>query len=113
MMSSHAMSILMIDTHTHLQADLVGFREENVLQVSAFYRADVQINYLAELVSDSSVPVKESVVQMLGEFMTEMGDRYDHQTRYVASAARLRAKPNCIYRRGSTRQRKTCCVAGL
>jgi hypothetical protein len=68
-------------SHTHLQADLVGFREENVLQVSAFYRADVQINYLAELVSDSSVLVKERVVQMLGEFMTEMGDRYDHQTR--------------------------------
>lgn len=63
-------------------ADLVGFREENVLQVAAFYRADVQINYLAELITDNSVPVKESVVTMLGQFMTEMGDRYDHQTRY-------------------------------
>lgn len=72
---------LKIDTYTHPQADLVGFREENVLQVSAFYKADVQVNYLAEIVSDSSVPVKESVVQMLGEFMTQMGDRYDHQTR--------------------------------
>lgn len=60
---------------------MVGFREENVLQVSSYYRADVQINYLAELVTDSSVKVKESVVEMLRELMTVMGDRYDHQTR--------------------------------
>lgn len=60
---------------------MVGFREENVLQVSSYYRADVQINYLAELVNDSSVKVKESVVEMLRELMTVMGDRYDHQTR--------------------------------
>ena len=65
------------------QADLVGFREENVLQVSSYYRADVQVNYLAELVTDSSVRVKESVVELLREFMTVMGDRYDHQTRYI------------------------------
>ena len=65
-----------------MQADMVGFREENVLQVSSYYRADVQINYLAELVTDSSVKVKESVVEMLRELMTVMGDRYDHQTRY-------------------------------
>lgn len=66
-----------------MQADLVGFREENVLQVSSYYRADVQVNYLAELVTDSSVRLKESVVELLRELMTVMGDRYDHQTRYV------------------------------
>ena len=65
------------------QADLVGFREENVLQVSSYYRADVQVNYLAELVTDSSVRVKESVVELFRELMTVMGDRYDHQTRYI------------------------------
>lgn len=67
-----------------IKADLVGFREENVLQVSAFYKADVQINYLAELVRDNSVAVKESLVCLLGELMTEIGDRYDHQTRCAA-----------------------------
>jgi hypothetical protein len=61
----------------------VGFREENVLQVAAFYKADVQINYLAELMGDNSVVVRENVVHMLREFMTEMGDRYDHQTRLL------------------------------
>lgn len=29
--------------------DLVGFREDNVLPVAAFYRPDVSINYLAEV----------------------------------------------------------------
>ena len=49
--------------------------------MSAFYKSDVQINYLAELVRDNSAAVKECLVHMLGELMTEMGDRYDHQTR--------------------------------
>jgi signal transduction histidine kinase len=51
--------------------------------VAAFYTADVQINYLAELVTDKSVQVKEKVTLMLKEFLTEMGDRYDHQTRLL------------------------------
>ena len=64
-------------------ADLVGFREENVLPIAAFYKAEVQVNYLAELITDTSAAVKEGVVRMLGEFMTEMGDRYDHQQRLL------------------------------
>jgi hypothetical protein len=63
--------------------DLVGFREENVLPIAAFYTADVQINYLAELMTDRSVQVREKVVLMLKEFLTELGDRYDHQTRLL------------------------------
>ena len=66
---------------TEAMVDLVGFREENVLPIAAFYKSEVQINYLAELITDNSVPVKEAVVKMFGEFMTEMGDRYDHQVR--------------------------------
>jgi hypothetical protein len=63
--------------------DLVGFREDNVLQVAAFYKVDVQINYLAELAGDSSVSVREEVAKMLTMFLTELGDRYDHQTRLL------------------------------
>lgn len=29
--------------------DLVGFREDNVLPVAAFYRPEVSINYLAQV----------------------------------------------------------------
>jgi len=63
--------------------DLVGFREDNVLNVAAFYKSDVQINYLAELVQDKSVQVREKLVEMLIVLLTEIGDRYDHQTRLL------------------------------
>jgi len=68
---------------TDAMTDLVGFREENVLQVSAFYKADVRINYLAELGTDKSPLVRKALVDMLTTFMTEIGDRYDHQTRLL------------------------------
>lgn len=64
-------------------ADLVGFREENVLQIVAFYKPDVQFNYLAELVTDKSTTVREKLVDLLFSLLTEIGDRYDHQTRLL------------------------------
>ena len=45
--------------------DMVGFREENVLPVASFYTSDVQINYLAEVVTDASVLVRENVADFL------------------------------------------------
>jgi len=63
--------------------DLVGFREENVLPVAAFYIDAIQINYLAELVSDKSALVREQLVLMLHSLLTEIGDRYDHQQRLL------------------------------
>jgi hypothetical protein len=63
--------------------DLVGFREENVLQIAAFYKADIQINFLAEITGDSVSAVRERVAVMLSAFLTELEDRYDHQTRLL------------------------------
>ena len=63
--------------------DIVGFREDNVLPVAAFYTTEVRINYLAELVTDKALPVRERVVDMLAHFLTELPDRYDHQTRLL------------------------------
>ena len=33
--------------------------------------------------ADKSMAVKEEIVKMLIELMTEIGDRYDHQTRLI------------------------------
>ena len=63
--------------------DLVGFREENVLPIAAFYQPEVQINYLAELSTDSSVSVREQLASMLISLLTEIEDRFDHQTRLL------------------------------
>ena len=45
--------------------------------------SDVTINYLAEVVQDSVVQVRFAVAQMLTVFLTEIMDRYDHQTRLI------------------------------
>lgn len=63
--------------------DLVGFREENILPIAAFYKDDVQVNYLAELMSDKSPVVREALVEFLTTLLTKIDDRYDHQTRLL------------------------------
>lgn len=76
--------------------DLVGFREENVLQVASFYQSDVTINYIAELVIDSNVSVREHVANMLFELLTELEDRYDHQQRLLPYLLDLMTDENTV-----------------
>ena len=68
---------------TEAIVDLVGFKEDNVLNVASFYKPVTSINYLAELTSDSIVHVRERVVVMLSSFLVDMEDRYDHQQRLL------------------------------
>ena len=75
---------------------MVGFREENVLPVAAFYTADVQINYLAEVVADSNHAVRLAVANLLRIFMTEMKDRYDHHTRLLPYLLDLLTDPSSL-----------------
>jgi hypothetical protein len=63
--------------------DLVGFQESNTLQVTTFYKSAVTLNYLAELVMDSSISVRIALVNFLNDLLTTIGDRYDHQTRLL------------------------------
>ena len=41
--------VVTASTGTEAILDLVGFREDNVLPVAAFYGADINCNYLAEV----------------------------------------------------------------
>jgi hypothetical protein len=63
--------------------DLVGFREDNVLPIAAFYKPDVSINYLAELVSDASQMVRSELVAFLSSLLLDIDDRFDHCTRLL------------------------------
>ena len=54
-----------------------------MLPIAAFYTTTVQINYIADLVSDPSVTVREKLVEMLTVFLCDIGDRYDHQTKLL------------------------------
>jgi len=68
---------------TEAIVDLVGFKEDNLLNVAAFYKPVTSINYLAELTSDPIVLVRERVVVMLKSFLVDLEDRYDHQQRLL------------------------------
>ena len=66
-------------------ADLVGYREENVIPISAFYdsKCSVSINTLAELASHKNHRVRLRCCEMLSFMMIYLPDRYDHQQRLL------------------------------
>ncbi|KAG5177053.1 hypothetical protein JKP88DRAFT_333726 [Tribonema minus] len=107
---------------TEAIVDLVGFREDNVIPVASFYgRGDTSVNCLADLVWDPSacadaaggsaavleerrgalrcvagVAVRAATVGMVGAWLTELPDRYDHNTRllpYLLAALTDEARP--------------------
>eukprot|EP00957_Ditylum_brightwellii_P150668 11472000-Ditylum_brightwellii.AAC.1 len=66
-------------------ADLVGFKEENILPVAAFYSSQcgVTVNTLAELVADKNPRVRARCCEMLSYLIVCLPDRYDHQQRLL------------------------------
>ena len=97
--------------------ELVGFTEENVLPVASFYKPIVHINYMANVVSDTSISVRRNLVKMLTSFLCDMYDRSDYETRLlpyvldiltdendeIASAAFL-----CLEKCGELYEREHC-----
>ncbi len=70
---------------TEAIVDLVGFKEENVLPIAAFYKAEcgVTVNSLAELVIDKNANVRYRCCQMLAFLMCCLPDRYDYHQRLL------------------------------
>ena len=66
-------------------ADVVGFREENVLPIAAFYDSScgVSVNALAEVCQDKNSIVRARCCAVLCFFITCLPDRYDHHTRLL------------------------------
>lgn len=66
-------------------SDLVGFREENVLPIAAFYdpKYSVSVNTLAELASHKNPRVRLRCCKMLSSLLVLLPDRYDHQQRLL------------------------------
>lgn len=65
--------------------ELTGFREENVLPISAFYKHEcsITVNILAELVVDKNINVRSRCCEMLSFFICCLPDRYTHQQRLL------------------------------
>ena len=63
--------------------DLVGYREENVIPICAFYEGETRINYFGKLVTDSAPSVRRAFYAMLRRWTTELDDRWDHAGRLM------------------------------
>ena len=69
---------------TEAIADLVGFREDNVIPTASFYERETRYNYLADLTRDASVIVRRKFATCIGDWFTTLPDRRDHQPRLFA-----------------------------
>eukprot|EP00949_MAST-11_sp_MAST-11-sp1_P001598 g1598.t1 len=63
--------------------DLLGHRDANVIPIAAFYYGEARVNAFAKLVVDGSIAVRMKFTEMLGEWMHDLPDRYDHHGRLV------------------------------
>jgi hypothetical protein len=66
--------------------DLLGYCDENVIPVSAFYGAEassVRVNYFAKLGQDTNPRVRLAFIEMISDWMLNLPDRYDHESRLL------------------------------
>lgn len=65
--------------------ELIGFREENILPISAFYKHEcgINVNILAELVIDRNTNVRIRCCDMVSFLICCLPDRYNHQQRLL------------------------------
>ncbi|TMW63768.1 hypothetical protein Poli38472_002709 [Pythium oligandrum] len=69
--------------------DLLGYRDENVIPIAAFYTGEVRFNHFAKLDQDANPQVRRAFYAMIQDWMTNLLDRYDHEARlmpYLLSA---------------------------
>lgn len=68
---------------TEAIADLLGHVDENVIPIAAFYRHEVTVNAFAKLDQDNNANVREAFYRMIGKWLLELPDRYDHESRLL------------------------------
>lgn len=74
---------------TEAIVDLIGHRDENVIPISAFYTSEIRLNYFAKLDQDANPLVRKAFFDMVSDWITNLPDRYDHESRlmpYLLSA---------------------------
>ena len=69
--------------------DLCAFKHPNLVKIKAFYGEDRSVNYFGKLILDDVPLVRLEFVRTLGDWMTTLVERTDHEPRllpYVLSA---------------------------
>ena len=67
--------------NVEVMEDLIGFSDPNVVPIKDFYEPSSKINYLAKMVQDTSLSVREATYNFFTFLLIETTDRYDHQSR--------------------------------
>lgn len=62
---------------------LVGYRDPNVVPLRDFFGDGQRINYLAILTKDPKPSVREVFIQLIGNWLISLPDRWDHHSRLV------------------------------
>ena len=62
-------------------AELVGHRDDNILPVAAFYRAETTLNRFAKLVLDEAPSVRCQLQYVIADWLLRLPDKYDHEGR--------------------------------
>ncbi|KAG2455132.1 hypothetical protein HYH02_000951 [Chlamydomonas schloesseri] len=69
--------------------EMVAWRDPNVIAVKAFYGDDLKVNFCGKLAADPHPAVRREFLALLGDWMTRLRERLDHESRllpYVLSA---------------------------
>jgi hypothetical protein len=66
-----------------IMEQLIGFRDPNLVAIKDFYEPSTKINYLAMLVTDSNPAVKKRFFEMITNWLTELDDRVEHESRLI------------------------------
>jgi len=62
---------------------LTGYRDPNTVQISEFYNPTNNYNYMALFINSDHLSVRESFLRVIGDWMTTLPDRYDHESRLI------------------------------
>lgn len=63
--------------------NLIGFRDPNLVPIKDFYEPTTRLNYLAMLINDRSAHVREAFLNVISDWLLNLPDRYDHETRLI------------------------------
>ena len=62
---------------------LTGYRDPNSVAIKEFYEPSHNYNYLAIFINHPNISVRECFLRIVGDWMTTLPDRYDHEARLI------------------------------
>jgi len=61
----------------------MAWRDPNIVPLSDFFDPKIKLNYLARLSADKKDSVRKAFITQLGEWFTQLKDKWDHDRRVL------------------------------